>query len=66
MTTKNPHAQALGRMGAGIKKTLSAAALAQRKKAAKMPRTKSKIAAMRIAKNSQAQEREASPDATCS
>jgi len=39
-TTKNPHAQALGRMGAGIKKTLSAAALAQRKKAAKQPRKK--------------------------
>jgi len=40
MTTKNEHAQALGKLGKGIKKTLSAAALAQRKKAAKQPRKK--------------------------
>jgi len=39
-TNKNEHAQALGRMGKGIKKTLSAAALAQRKNAAKQPRKK--------------------------
>jgi len=37
---KNEHAQALGRMGAGIPKTMSAKAIAQRKKAAKMPRKK--------------------------
>jgi len=42
MTTKNEHAQALGRMGKNIPKTLSAAALAQRKKAAKMPRKNAK------------------------
>jgi hypothetical protein len=39
-TTKNPNAQALARLGAGIKKTMSAAAIAQRQKAAKQPRKK--------------------------
>jgi len=37
---KNPNAQALARLGAGIKKTMSAAAIAQRQKAAKQPRKK--------------------------
>jgi len=45
MTTKNEHAQALGRLGKNIPKTLSAAALAQRKKAAKMPRKNAKVKA---------------------
>jgi len=40
MTTKNEHAQALGRMGRNIPKTMSAKAIAQRKKAAKQPRKK--------------------------
>jgi len=40
MTTKNPHAQALGRMGRNIPKTMSAKAIAQRKLAAKKPRKK--------------------------
>ena len=35
---KNPHAQALGRMGRGIKKTMSAKAMAARKRASKFPR----------------------------
>ena len=39
-TTKNPHAQALARLGAGIKKTMSAAAITQRQRAAKQPRKK--------------------------
>jgi hypothetical protein len=37
---KNPHAQALARLGRNVKKTMSAAAIAQRQKAAKQPRKK--------------------------
>jgi len=40
MTTKNESAVALGKLGRGIKKTMSAKAIAQRKKAAKQPRKK--------------------------
>jgi hypothetical protein len=39
-TPKNEHAAALARLGRGIKKTMSAAAIRQRKKAAKQPRKK--------------------------
>jgi hypothetical protein len=39
-TPKNEHAAALARLGRGIKKTMSAAAIRQRKKAAKKPRKK--------------------------
>ena len=42
MTNKNESAVALGKLGRGIKKTMSAKALAQRKKAAKMPRKNAK------------------------
>jgi hypothetical protein len=34
----NPNAQALGRMGRGIKKTMTPAAMKARKRAAKFPR----------------------------
>lgn len=37
---KNEHAAALARLGRGVPKTMSAAAIAQRKKAAKQPRKK--------------------------
>jgi hypothetical protein len=40
MTTKNAAAVALGKLGRGITKTLTAKALAQRKAAAKKPRKK--------------------------
>lgn len=40
MTTPNPHAAALAKLGKGIKKTMSAKAIAQRKAAAKKPRKK--------------------------
>jgi hypothetical protein len=36
--TPNPHAQALGKMGRGVPKTMSAAAMKARKRAAKFPR----------------------------
>jgi hypothetical protein len=36
--TVNVHAQALGRMGRGIPKTMTAKAIAARKRAAKFPR----------------------------
>ena len=39
-TPKNHHAQALAQLGRGIKKTMTAAAIAQRKAAAKQPRKK--------------------------
>jgi len=39
-TNKNPHAQALARLGRNVKKTMSAAAIAQRQRAAKQPRKK--------------------------
>lgn len=35
---KNPHAQALGRLGRGISKTMTRKAMAARKRAAKFPR----------------------------
>jgi 4-hydroxy-L-threonine phosphate dehydrogenase PdxA len=35
---KNPHAQAMGRMGRGIKKTITPALIRRNKRAAKFPR----------------------------
>jgi len=40
MTTKNESAVALGKLGRGIKKRMSAAAIKQRQLAAKKPRKK--------------------------
>jgi hypothetical protein len=37
-TPKNPHAQALGRMGRGVPKTITPALIARNKRASKFPR----------------------------
>jgi Sec-independent protein translocase protein TatA len=42
MTTKNEAAAALGRMGRGVKKTMSAAAVKARQENGKKPKTKRK------------------------